>query len=279
MTLSYTTALEALQNGKGTAVQTKPEQTRIILRIPEIDAPLIKMPKDDADPLGIVSADQLTDQPMLGRRGPVEGHGIVFKNLAENNGAGLWQSVHTNGEGVLIFNNATPEQFSEMQQKIGQCLEADGDHLTLESLDAILRYATEIGLNDRYNSTAKAIITGYENVSFSDAEPLQMPIKKPTQTTALFIPAGESLKWNPNGATTEIYDNGSFLIVSKATKEGTPQELRHLNPDDAERKYQLSDGTAVKVTDTSTPNVKVFSERTSKMARGSEASLLPPPRA
>lgn len=271
MAVSYVNALQAFQSGAGTPVQTNPEQTRIIFLIPQIDAPLIKAPKEDADRLGIVSAGQLTDQPLQGRRGPVEGNGIVFNNLEENNGAGLWQSVHTNGKEVLIFNNATPEQFSQLQGFVENRLARDGDHLTLESLDAILRHASQIGLVDRYNSTVEAVTKGYEKVSFADSAPLQLPVKKPAKTKSLFIPAGTLLEWNPHGHTTEIYSNGSFLIVSKE-EEGIAKELRHLNPDDAERKYQLPNGEAVKLRETGSPNVQVFSERVNKIERANDTT-------
>lgn len=271
MTVSYTDALKAFQKGEGTSVQANPEQTRIIFCIPEIDAPPIKIPKENADQLGAVQAAQLTDKPMQGRRGTVEGNGIVFRNLAENSGAGLWQAVHTNGKEVIIFNNATPQQFAQMQEYIAKRLKTDGNHLTLDSLDAALRYATKLGLSDHYNTTVETITNTYQNVLFTNSTPLQMPIKNPTKTKALFIPPNTPLAWNPNGTSIQSYNNGSFLIISKE-ENGIVKELRHLNLDDAERKYQLLDGEPVKLRDTASPNVQVFSERTWKIDRNNETT-------
>lgn len=185
MTVRYSNALKAFQNGEGTPVHTQPEQTRIILAIPETDAPPIRMPKEDAPRHGVVGEEYLSDTLMQSRRGPVLGNGIVFRNIAENNGEGIWQSVHTDGNGVIIFNGASPAQFEQMQQCVAGCLKRDGEELSLESLGHILTFAKETGLTDRYNSTKQQIAQHFENATFSDTSPVSMPVKKPQHTRAL----------------------------------------------------------------------------------------------
>lgn len=274
MTVSYSNALKAFQNGKGTPVHTQPEHTRIILAIPEIDAPPILMPKEGAPQNGIVTRENLSESQMQSRHGFITGNGLVFRNIAENNGMGIWQSVHTNGNGVIIFNKASPAQFEQMKQYAATCLKRDGEKLSLESLGHILAFATEIGLTDRYNSTKPEIAQNYENTIFSDASPLSMPVKKSQHTRAMFVPAGEPLEWDPKGEVMETYQDGSFLIVSKE-HNGTATELRHLNPDDAEKKYYIENGDAVKLTNTAHPNVRVFSQRVAAHERKSCLPLQP----
>lgn len=91
----------------------------------------------------------------------------------------------------------------------------------------------------------------------------------------LFVPAGEPLEWDPKGEVIETYRDGSFLMVSK-DNNGVPVELRHLNPDDAEKKYYIKNGDAVNLINTAHPNVRVLSQRVAGHERKTSQPSLPP---
>lgn len=273
MSVTYQHVLQLFRDGFGTPVESRPQDpTRILLRIPSLDdAPDIRLPRDGYMTTGIVSPDQLSDVAMQGRRGPVTGQGIVFRNMAENNGAGIWQSAPTDGTAVMIFNASDADHYHAMTDKAAQ-LERDAHgELTLQALDDVLSFAATIGLTDRYATTASVIESGYINPFLTRDHPVDFPHKQADKTQAVWVPADDGLDWNPNGDVTAHY-TASVLIVSKAdpaTKE--PLELRHLNPDDAVAKYQLMDGSRITLADFKSANMTVAISDPVKGAR----ALLP----
>lgn len=241
MAIKYSQVLKLFQQGHGTPVRTKKEThpSRILFCVPYIpDAPLISQPLPTASRSAIVRASDLSGIPMASRNGPIHAPGIVFYNHAENNGKGIWQSIPTDGQSVLIFNQADQMQFQQMQACIADWQRHHNGRLDIDALDHILKYAEQIGLNDRYNTTRQAVEENFYSPALSNQTLLTMPLKKPSRTKAILA---TDLEWDAyDGQVTETYST-SFLIVTNAPGQAATT-LRHLNVSDAVGKYQLENG-------------------------------------
>jgi hypothetical protein len=272
--VSYQQALEHFGKGNGTAVRARAESTRIIVKLPAIlNAPAIMQPQEGADKNGIVAASQLSKVAMQSRRGAVEGNGIVFHNHVEA-GKGIWQSAPTDGTACIIFNDATAEQLAKMQEKLQELRPDSTKDLTLEQIDKLFRFATKIGLKDRYNTTVAEIESGYNNPKIDDRNPLSMPAKKGFDTVAMYVPKGTNLIWNPDGKIMDTYKGGSFLTAIKDAA-GNIVKLRHSNPDQAEDgTYSvIESGQPVSLTN-GAPNVQVFDESYRNQKQGSHVAII-----
>ncbi|CAN7302714.1 hypothetical protein LJR230_001450 [Trinickia sp. LjRoot230] len=273
-TLTYQHALRAFQAGFGTPVVTA-EQRHIALRLPVIkDASAVRMPGADAKRVGVVGPSEMTSEPLIGRRGPLRGEGIVFWNggLVER---GSWQPVRTDGTAVILFSNASDAQCEAMQSKLVELSHAHRT-MTVETVDQILKFADNLGIHDRYKSTVDQIA---DTAKFSVAAQWDFPngaslfraIKKPVQTRALLVPEGVPLAWNINDAsTTNIIGHGALVIVSNEL----PLELRHIDLADAQTHYRLQKtDEPVRIHPLANANVADLASATSAVA-GSASALV-----
>lgn len=125
---------------------------------------VLVVPKCHGDPLVTPEGQPIKDWE--GK--PIEGEGLVFLNQVASGNPTL-QAVHSDGNGVLIFNDLTEEQETQildaLRFKMTDFLYNDGYPNPLKQIKKALDVAATIGAVDVYDST-----TGFVNKKMTTRE-------------------------------------------------------------------------------------------------------------
>lgn len=223
-----------LKIGPGYSTPVISNAQKFIIPVPNFGA--------EGEPLVYPPGHEKVGQPIVDYQGkPVGDRGLVFFNGKDQS----WQAALGDGQAVIIINEVTQEQATQLYQTI-QTYAPDPNTLTLDELKQVLTFAQEdLGLVDMYNSTRSFIQENMTPVIPGDVPTLNGAeieaygfMKRDDRDIhqALYIP-GKFIFEGP-AATPQTFENGGVIVEQRG-------EMRGVQPDIFERTYKMSDGRAI----------------------------------
>lgn len=223
---------------------------KFILPVPKFEGEPLVYPKGATDKDGASIAGQdIKDWQGKPIAGPGE-TGVVFFNGKDN----AWQAVKSDGNGVIIMNQATEEQAKQLQNKIG----AEPGKLKLEEFKSVLEFASAapsvdssgttsgLGLSDMYNSDRDFIKSKMNVMETSDTGVPQYGLHRRDDRDvcqALFI-EGQGTFQGPS-ADLQKFDDGAVILRQPDSKAEDGFSYRLIQPDAFEQTYSNKDGKPI----------------------------------
>jgi hypothetical protein len=200
---------------------------KFILPIPALsDGVLLVYPQGQKDKQG----NSLEGKPITDWQGnPIGDTGVVFRNWKDQ----TVQAVQGDGTGVIIFNEATESQAAELSAFVKQ-LAGTPSMLNHADIEAVLQFAADLGLTDRYNSDRRFIQSKMTPVGNLGADEFGLYKRDDRDICHAVRLDGRGYFKGP-AATAQQYENGAVIV-----KQG--ENFRLIQCAEFERTYRLFDG-------------------------------------
>lgn len=134
---------------------------------------------------------------------------LMFLNSKDNS----WQTVQSDGEGVVVINDVTPVQGKALLKKVMQLSNNQPDKLDKDKIKLFLKYTHALGLKDVFQSNKNEIAekmnlievwdTGFEQLGFHKYK------NKETLKAIRFLGA---VSFSNPKVSKQTYDNGCVVV-------------------------------------------------------------------
>ena len=204
-----------------TAAPVISEAQKLIIRVPACAGEKLIYPADHAK----------AGQPITDWEGKSVGeHGIVFFNYTDKS----YQAVKTDGNGVIIINQITPDQAQPFLDTLQRAEAADG--ITLPVIKSVLTRLALAGFGDQYDSD-----TAFVSKQMSAAGPTSLAAglyKRDSRDICHAVALKGEGEFQGPAASAQHFDDGAILV-----QQG--DKARLVQPEVFYATYRAPDGSVL----------------------------------